>query len=80
MRDQLNTIAGYTIQIQRLNHKIKIMCLERININISIRFGLAGNLRRINEDDNTLFNFTISTRMHMGIAMFQIGLPFLHLP
>ena len=57
MRDQLNTIAGYTIQIQSLNHKIKSMDLERININISKRFGLAGNLRRVNEDDNTIFNF-----------------------
>ena len=32
------------------------MCLERININISKRFGLAGNLCRVNEDDNTVFN------------------------
>ena len=33
------------------------MGLQRININISKRFGLAGNLRRVNEDDNTVFNF-----------------------
>ena len=56
MRDHLNIIAGYTIQIQRLNHKIKSLCLERININISKRFGLGGNLRRVNEEDNTVFN------------------------
>ena len=29
-------------------YKIKSMCLERMNINISERFGLAGNLRRVN--------------------------------
>ena len=52
----MNMIAGYTIQIQSLNHKIKSMDLERININISKRFGLAGNLRRVNEDDNTIYN------------------------
>ena len=30
------------------------MSLE--NMNISKRFGLAENLRRVNEDDNTIFN------------------------
>ena len=56
MRDQLNTIAVYTIQIQSSNNKIKSMGLHRININISKRFGLMGNLRRVNEDNNTVFN------------------------
>ena len=37
----MNMIAGYTIQIQSLNNKIKSMGLERIKINISKMFGLA---------------------------------------
>ena len=57
MRDQLNTIAGYTIQIKSLINKIKSMGLDRLIINISKRFGLVGNLRRVSEDDNTIFNF-----------------------
>ena len=32
------------------------MSFEKINIDISKRFGLAGDLRRVNEDDNTVFN------------------------
>ena len=42
MRDQLNMIAGYTLQIQSSNNKIKSMGLERININISKRVGWFG--------------------------------------
>ena len=33
-----------------------MMVKDSKDINISKRFGLAGNLRRVNEDDNTIFN------------------------
>ena len=50
----------YDCRLNYTNTEVKSynqsMSLEKMNINISKRFGLVGNLRRVNEDDNTVFN------------------------